>query len=102
MHVVLKFLTYPLFRPSLGCGAAGMAIAYGWFFVGASLLKTDLRALIFLPSIPLFWLSLRVLLRVGQPPNTVCGGTIFAVLLLSLLLGFGGVVLLVLGFFSEI
>src|SRR6478672_4999018 len=96
MHAVLKFVMYPLVRPSLGVAAILVTIIYVSAFFAAVWLKPDLRPLMFLASIPLFWVSLRVLLRVGRPPETIGGSIIFALLLLNLLLGFGGVVLVIL------
>jgi hypothetical protein len=102
MHAVLKMMTWPLVRPSLGLGAIVMAIAYGSFFLGAALLKPDFRLLLLLPSIPLFWVSLRVLLRVGRSPNSICGSVVFAMLLLSLLLGLGGVISVIVALCHEL
>ena len=102
MHVALKIMTHSLVRPSLGLGAIVMAIAYGSFVLGAALLKPDSRVLLFLPSIPLFWVSLRVLLRVGRSPNTIWGSIVFALLLLSLVLGFGGVVSVIVALCREL
>ena len=39
----------------------------------------------------IFWISLRVLLKVGRPPEKILGSVIFALLLLNLLLGLAGV-----------
>ena len=102
MHAALKIMTYPLVRPSLGIGAIVMAIAYGSFFLGAALLKPDFRIVLLLPSIPLFWVSLRVLLRVGRSPNTILGSIVFALLLLSLLLGLGGVISVIVALCCEL
>lgn len=92
MHAIFKFMTYPLLRPSLNVAAVSLGLVYGALFL-LPVMPEQYRAL--LPHVAaalVFWISLRVLLRVGKPPQAIWGSIVFALLLLSLLVGFAGVV----------
>ena len=102
MSAILKLLTHPLARPSLGFAAVSVGLIYLWLIVVATRVGQESPFQIFTCVAPilLFWISLRVLLKVRKPPETVWGSVIFALLLLNLLLGFGGTVMFILGFGS--
>src|SRR6266702_2374328 len=91
MPAVLKFLTRPLARPSLGSGAASIASIYVWLFVAATSMRRDspLQLLVGVAPFLILWISLSVLLRVRNPPETVSGSIIFALLLLNFVVGLG-------------
>lgn len=99
MSAILKLLTHPLVRPSLGFAAVSVGLIYLWLIFVATRVAQESPFQIFTCVAPilLFWISLRVLLRVGKPPETIWSSVIFALLLLNLLLGFGGTVMFILG-----
>lgn len=101
MNAMIRLLVSPLVRPSLGFGALAILLIYASFFVATALLRPDFRDLIWLPCFPLFWVSLRVLLRAGKPPGTLGGGIAFALMLLNFVLGLIGILVLVFALASE-
>jgi hypothetical protein len=102
MNAMLRLLFSPLVLPSLGFGALAIPLIYASFFIAAALLRPDFRPLILLPFIPLFWVSLRVLLRVGKPPETLRGGIAFALMLLNFVFGLIGILVLMFALASEL
>lgn len=99
MSAILNFLTRPLVRPSLGFAAVSVGLIYVWLILVAAMLRQEspFQILTCMAPILLFWISLRVLLKVGKPPETIWSNIVFALLLLNLLLGFGGTVMFILG-----
>ena len=99
MSAILKLLTRPLARPSLGFAAVSVGLIYVWLVFVAARVGHDSPFQIFTCVAPilLFWISLRVLLKVRKPPETIWSSVVFALLLLNLLLGFGGTVMFILG-----
>lgn len=99
MPAILKLLTQPLARPSLSFAAVSVGLIYLWLIVVATRVgrESPFQILTFVAPLLLFWISLRVLLRVRKPPETIWSSIIFALLLLNLLLGFGGTVMFILG-----
>ena len=99
MPAILKLLTRPLARPSLGFAAVSVGLIYLWLIVVATRMgrESPFQILTLVAPLLLFWISLRVLLRVRKPPETIWSSIIFALLLLNLLLGFGGTVMFLLG-----
>jgi hypothetical protein len=92
MQAILKFLTYPLLRPSLNVAAVCMCLVCGSFFLLPAV-PPQYRPLVpHVASVLVFWISLRVLLNLGRPPEALWGSIVFALLLLSLLVGFAGVI----------
>lgn len=98
---MLRFLAWPLVKPSLGFAAASVGAIDASLFVASALWRPYGGTLLALASIPSFWISLRVLLKVGNPPKSVWGGIVFALLLLNLLFSLAGLVALV-GYLWEL
>lgn len=99
---MLRLLVSPLVRPSLGFGALAITLIYASFFIAAAVVRPDFRPLMLLPFIPLFWVSVRVLLRAGNPPETLGGGIAFALMLLNFVFGLIGVLVLMFALASEL
>ena len=92
MHAILKFMTQPFLRPSLNVAAVAIGLICGLFFL-VPILPLQYRPLLpHIAPVLVFWISLRVLLKVRKPPEAIWSSIVFALLLLSLLVGFFGVV----------
>ncbi len=103
MPAILKSMAHQLVRPSLAAEGVCCGLFYGWLFIVWTRVKpgSPLQQLTFVMAIVLFWISLRVLLTVRRPPETVPGGIIFGLLLLNVALGIGGVAMLIFGSISP-
>ena len=92
MRVILRMMIYPLVRPSLGLAAVSIGLIYFALFLIPALPRRYVPLPLCVAPILLFWISLRVLLKVGRPPEKILGSIVVALLLLNLLLGLAGVV----------
>jgi hypothetical protein len=102
MNVMLRVFVSPLVRPCLGVGVVAVLLIYAASCLLAVLLKPDFRSLLSLAIIPVFWVSLRVLLKTGRPPQTVRGGVLFGLMLLIFVGSLLGLLGLVFGLASEL
>ena len=95
MRAFMRIMTYPLVQPSLSGAAALISLICLSLFVSSGPRGGEKLWPHVAPFL-VFWISLRVLLHVGNPPKSLGGSVVFALLLLTLLLGLAGIVFVVL------
>ncbi len=103
MRAILRSMAHQLVRPSLAAGGVCCGLFYSWLFIVWTWVKPGslLQQITFIMAMLLVWISLRVLLIVKRPSETIPGGIVFGLLLLNVALGIGGIAMLLFGSISP-